>query len=201
MDRKASQRSDDEIVRQVIEGEVNAFEHLIRRHEKVVLGIAKRHVPPAHVEDTAQDIFIRAYQALPGFKGKASFRQWLSGIAVRACYDFWRKRYRSKEVPMSDLSEKHEAWLQEVLSKQGDNALSEHEVRKEAMELLDWALCRLSAEDRMVIELVYLEGHSGKEAADLLGWSLANVKVRSFRSRRKLEKLLREVIHEGRRAP
>ncbi len=57
-------------------------------------------------------------------------------------------------------------------------------------EVLEWALGKLSAEDRMVLELVYLEGLSCKEAAKQLGWTLANVKVRSFRSRNKLKKLL-----------
>jgi len=201
MDKKASQRSDAEIVRQVVEGEVNAFEHLLRRYENVVLNIARRHVPPGHVEDTTQDVFIRAYRALPGFKEKGPFQQWLSRIAVRTCYDFWRRHYRLREVPMSDLGQRHQAWLEEVLSKQADHAHSREDVRKEAGELLDWALSKLSAEDRMVLELVYLEGRSGKEAADLLGWSVANVKVRSFRSRKKLERLLRGVIREGRRAP
>jgi len=62
---------------------------------------------------------------------------------------------------------------------------------------LDWALERLPAEDRMVLELVYLEDRSVKEAARLLGWTAANVKVRSFRSRRKLHKLLNKQL--GRR--
>ncbi|NIO03758.1 MAG: sigma-70 family RNA polymerase sigma factor [Proteobacteria bacterium] len=62
--------------------------------------------------------------------------------------------------------------------------------QKKARELLDWALDRLSPEDRLVLELVYLEGLSGREAADLLGWSVANVKVRSLRARSKLPNLL-----------
>ena len=67
---------------------------------------------------------------------------------------------------------------------------------KEAGEILEWALERLSPEDRMVLELVYLEGLSGKEAAAQLGWSVANVKIRSFRSRRRLEKLLKGALEE-----
>ena len=71
---------------------------------------------------------------------------------------------------------------------------------KEAGEVLEWALERLSPEDRTVLELIYLEGFSGKEVALQLGWSVANVKIRSFRSRRKLEKLLRNVLEgEGRK--
>ena len=71
-----------------------------------------------------------------------------------------------------------------------DPSCDEKVLQKEAGEILDLALAKLSAGDRMVLELVYLEGHSVKEAAGLLGWSTTNVKVRLFRSRRKLRGLL-----------
>jgi len=62
-------------------------------------------------------------------------------------------------------------------------------------------LAKLRAEDRMVIELVYFEGLSVKEAAKLLGWSVANVKIRSFRARKKLEKTLKIMVsRQGRLA-
>ena len=95
---------------------------------------------------------------------------------------------------MSSLTERHQDWLEEVISDQSESAIREKGSRKEAGELLDWALAKLSAKDRMVVELVYLEGLTGKEAADLLGWTVSNVKVRSFRSRKKLKKLLTEAI-------
>jgi RNA polymerase sigma-70 factor (ECF subfamily) len=186
--------SDAKTVRQVIDGDVDAFEHLLNKYQDHVLRIVKKHVPHREVEEMAQDIFVRAYQALPGFKEEGSFRQWLSAIAVRTCYDFWRKRYRSRELPMSDLSEKHRDWLERTLSNESNQSFHEKSMENEAREVLDWALSKLSAKDRMVLELVYLEGLSGKEAAGLLGWSVANVKVRSFRSRKKLETLLKGVI-------
>jgi RNA polymerase sigma-70 factor (ECF subfamily) len=182
--------SDTEIVRRVLDGDVNAFESLLIRYKDTVLKIIKKHVPYNDVEETIQNVFLRAYQSLPSFKGESGFRQWLSSIAVRTCYDFWRKTYRSREVPMSVLTEKHQNWLEEVITEQSEQAIHEKGSQNEARELLDWALRRLSAEDRMVMELVYLEGLSGKEAADLLGWSVSNVKVRCFRSRKKLEKIL-----------
>ena len=91
---------------------------------------------------------------------------------------------------MSSLTEKHKDWLEQAMMAESEKDLHERAVQKEARELLDWALSRLSAEDRTVLELVYLEGQSVKEAAALLGWSVSNVKVRSFRSRRRLKKLL-----------
>jgi RNA polymerase sigma-70 factor (ECF subfamily) len=159
-----------------------------------VLILLKKHLPYDQIEETAQDAFIRAYKSLPTFRGESSFKQWLSTIAVRTCYDFWRKHYKSRELPMSSLTEKHQVWLEEAISAQAIQSFHEQSVRKEAREILDWALDRLSAADRMVLELVYLEGHSLRETADLLGWSIANVKVRSFRSRKKLHKLLTQTI-------
>ena len=92
---------------------------------------------------------------------------------------------------MSLLSEKHRDLLENVISDQSNHSFYEQVKQKDIKELLDWALDKISAEDRMVLELVYLEDLSGKEAADLLGWSLANVKIRSFRARQKLQKVLK----------
>lgn len=182
--------SDVDVIRRVINGDVNAFEFLLKKYREHVLRIVSRHIPHYQVEETAQDVFIRAYQSLPTFGQKSGFKQWVSGIAVRTCYDFWRKHYRTREVPMSSLTEKHQDWLEKTISDQSSDSFSEKGSQKEAGELLDWALDRLSAGDRMVLELIYLEGLSIKEAAELLGWSTANVKIRSFRSRKKLKKLL-----------
>ncbi|MEA1948457.1 MAG: sigma-70 family RNA polymerase sigma factor [Thermodesulfobacteriota bacterium] len=187
-----SKPSDDEIVRRILDGDVNAFEHLLVKYQDKVLRIVRKRIPYGQVEETAQDVFVRAYQSLPAFKGKNGFLQWLSVIAVRTCYDFWRKQYRVRELAMSTLTEKHQDWLEKIISNQSSRLFNEQSSQKEAREVLNWALDRLSAEDRMVLELVYLEGLSGKEAAELLGWSVANVKIRSHRSRKKLRKLLAE---------
>jgi RNA polymerase sigma-70 factor (ECF subfamily) len=199
MQKDAATSSDAEIVRQVLDGNVNAFESVILRHRGLVLSIVKKHVPEEAIEETAQEAFVRAYQSLPTFKGTGNFSQWLSSIAVRTSYDYWRKAYRSREIPISALTDKHSQWLEEVISQRPEEAPDEREPQMEAREILNWALGKLSAGDRMVLELVYLEGHSVQEAAKLLGWSKANVKVRSFRARMKLEKLLRRVKDQGRR--
>ncbi len=91
---------------------------------------------------------------------------------------------------MSDLTERHREWLDAAISDESDQAFDHRGRQKEACEVLDWALGKLSPEDRMVFELVYLEGLTGKEAANLLGWSVANVKVRSFRCRKKIKEFL-----------
>lgn len=182
--------SDADIVQRVLEGDVNAFSELLERYRELVLIIVKKHVPYDQVEETAQDVFVRAFQSLRGFRDADRFKQWLSSIAVRTCYDFWRRYYRNREMPQSQLSDEHRNFLDRALADASSSRWSEAGKRAEAREILDWALDRLSPEDRMVLELIHLEGYSGKEAAALLGWSVANVKVRAFRSRKKLEKLL-----------
>ncbi len=190
VNNSSSEPSDGEIVYRVIEGDINAFESLLVRYKGHVLEVVKKHVPYDEVEETAHNVFVRAYLSLRTFEERSSFQHWLSAIAVRACYDFWRKRYRSREMPMSSLSEEHQEWLEKVASNRSRQSFDDKDSQKKARELLDWALDRLSPEDRLVLELVYLEGLSGREAADLLGWSVANVKVRSLRARRKLRNLL-----------
>ena len=184
--------NDAEVVRLVVDGDVNAFEVLLQKYQGHVLKIVKKHIPYEQSEEVAHNVFVRAYKSLPGFKNTSSFQHWLSSIAVRTCYDFWRKEYRNREVPISTLSEKQQHWIDAVTAEQANRLFYEQEAQQEAQEVLSWALNKLSAEDRMIVELVYLEELSGKEAAELLGWSVANVKVRSFRARKKLEKLLRK---------
>jgi RNA polymerase sigma-70 factor (ECF subfamily) len=194
MNNGSRKPSDEEIVRRVIGGDINAFESILLRYKDHVLDIVRKHVPYHEVEETAHDVFVRAYQSLATFRERSRFKHWLSAIAVRACYDFWRKRYRSRELPMSSLSEEHQEWLEGVMSERSNRSFDDKVCQEKARELLDWALDRLSPEDRMVLELVYLEGRSGREAADLLGWSVANVKVRSLRARRKLRRLMAGLV-------
>jgi RNA polymerase sigma-70 factor (ECF subfamily) len=193
MDTDSHSSTDAEIVNQVVSGDVNAFERLLKRYQAHVVKIVKKHIPFDKVEEVAQDVFVRTYESLPTFKGDDGFKKWLSTITIRTCYDFWRKHYRYREIPLSFLSEKHQVWLEEATSNSSSQSFYERDSQKEAREILDWALDKLSPEDRMVLELVYLEGYSIKEAGNLLGWSTVNVKVRSFRARKKLHKLIKEM--------
>ena len=184
--------SDDlEIIRRVLHGEVDRFAELIARYQQHVTRITNRHVPPDRVAEVAHDVFVRAYTSLSSFSRQIPFEHWLSGIAVRTCYDFWRAR-RREELPVSALTTKHQAWMDHVLAAESDGQFREQARRQEAAELLRWALGHLSAENRLVLTLVHLEGYSVREAAGLLEWSVVNVKVRAHRARQMLRNLLLE---------
>ncbi len=158
----SSKLSDTDIINRIIQGDVNVFEELLKRYQHHVLRIVKKHIPSIHIEEMAQEVFVRAYQGLPTVKKKKKFKQWVSAVATRTCYDFWRRQYRSREIPMSDLTERHREWLDAAISDESDQAFDDRGRQKEACEVLDWALGKLSPEDRMVFELVYLEGLTGK---------------------------------------
>ncbi|MFZ2634070.1 MAG: RNA polymerase sigma factor [Desulfosalsimonadaceae bacterium] len=192
MQNQTDATNDTEIIRLVISGHVNAFETLIERYQTHVFSIVRRHVPNDMADDVAHDVFVRAYNGLSGFAEKSGFKGWLSGIAIRSCYDFWREKYRRREVPVSQLTDAHQEWLENTLSDDAAAAFDERGRQSEALEILDWALGRLSAEDRMVVDLIYFEGLSHKEAGALLGWSIPNVKIRSWRVKKKLHKILTE---------
>jgi RNA polymerase sigma-70 factor (ECF subfamily) len=181
---------DSGYIERIINGEKDAFSHIIKKYKMYVFKIINRHVPYADAEEVAHEAFIRIYESLAQFRGPQGFRQWMAAIATRTCYDYWRRAYRSKEVAMGSLTDEHREWLERAASEQvsGEDIARQAEAR----EVLEYALSRLSAEDRMVLELIYREGLSVREAAGLLGWSMANVKIRAFRSRKKLHKLLKD---------
>jgi RNA polymerase sigma-70 factor (ECF subfamily) len=189
---------DLQIIKRVLDGEVDCFAELMTRYRRSVARIVSRHVPADRVEEVAHDTFVRAYTGLAGYSVAVPFVHWLSAIAVRACYDFWRATTRSA-TPVSALTEDHDAWLDRILAADSEAKFQEEIGRREAREVLRWALSRLSPENRMVLTLVYLEGYSVREAARLLGWSVVNVKVRAYRAKQALRRLFlaQEQSHEA----
>jgi len=150
-------------------------------------------VPPDRVQELVHDVFVKAYVSLAQFSDSVPFEHWLAGIAVRTCYDYWRDRFRH-EVPVSALSEEHQRWIEQTLSAQSDSQFRDESAKREAAEVLEWAMGHLSPENRAVLTLVHLDGYSVREAAQMLGWSQINVKVRAHRARQALRALLRDTI-------
>jgi len=194
MPSSTKQPNDSEIIHRIIGGDINAFEVILEKYQKYVFSIVARHVNRENIEDTVQDVFIRVYKALPGFKHKSSFKHWLSSITIRTCYDQLRKKYRSKEITLSSMAKTDHEAFERKLSDQAKAVYSGNHDLNETKEMLASALSRLTPENKMLIELIYFEGYSTKEAADLLGWSTANVKIRSFRCRKQLNTILKQLI-------
>lgn len=194
MRRNTENESDGEVIVRILGGDADAFECLMDRYGEYVARIAGRRVPRESAEEVVQDIFVRAYVSLRAYAGKGDFKWWLSKIAERACYDYWRERYKRRERQASDLNEEQAIWVARATAEQSVKAHTDAAASRDAQELLAWALDRLSPEDRAVIELVHIEERPVAEAAELLGWSVVNVKVRAYRSRKKLRAILERLI-------
>jgi RNA polymerase sigma-70 factor (ECF subfamily) len=190
---KPSYDKENQLLRRIRQGETERFADMIDLYQLHVIRIVSRRVPPHHVEELVHDVFVRAYVNLGQFSGSVSFDHWLAGIAVRSCYDFWRSRAR-QEVPVSSLSNEHHRWIEQTLSAQSDALFRRQTERQEAAEVLEWALEQLSPEHRAVLTLVHLDGYSVREAAELLGWSVINVKVRAHRARQALREVLARTL-------
>jgi RNA polymerase sigma-70 factor, ECF subfamily len=192
--------SDEEIIRRVVAGEVDLFAELLMRYQEHVGRIVAGHVPREMVEEVAHDVFVRAYVSLPTYSFRTPFSHWLSTIAVRSCYDVWRSVSARKEVSLSgpsDVVEEQQQWTEHVLAAESKDRFDTMVRQQDATNLLRKALAQLSPENRMIVTLVHLEGHSVREAAELLGWSAVNVKVRAHRARQQLRKILDTLLKDA----
>ena len=174
--------TDERLVNATLSGDDEAFTQLVRRYKRRVFGIVARYVRNNHeLDDVCQEIFIKVYQNLGRFRGDAPFEHWLSKIAVNACYDTLRKqRHRQDEVPLEDTAFAF------------GNPSCQDVPSNEAWEILRYALRKLRPEDQVVITLLNLEEKSIREVAALTGWSESKVKVRAFRARNQLKKILED---------
>ena len=190
---------DEEIIRRVLVGDTDLFEELLMRYQEHVGRIVGGHVPREMVDEVAHDVFVRAYTSLPTYSFRTPFSHWLSTFAVLTCYDAWRTVSARKEVPLSGPSEvpdEQQQWTEHVLARESKERFDAMIQQQDATNLLQWALAQLSPENRMVVTLVHLEGHSVREAAELLGWTVVNVKVRSHRARQQLRKILETLLRD-----
>lgn len=185
-------RSDSQAIQRVLDGDVNAFEVLVNRYQNHAARIVGNHVPHARVSEVVQTVFINAFRSLKTYRGDKPFQNWLSRISVRCCYDFWREEYRNRETPVSSLAKESHDLLEHLGTGRAQEVFEANSSHEEAVRILDWALEQLSPEDRMVVTLTSLEEKSVAEAAELLGWTKVNVKVRAHRARKKLKTIIEQ---------
>jgi len=175
------------IIQEILNGDINQFEHLVDKYRKTVFRIICKRVPLQDQEATAQEVFIKVFRSLSTFQKDRPFENWLATIAIRCCYNYWREQQRKGESSFSSTTEQYEEWLERA-----ENAYSvekfESEVSKnDTLEVVKIVLQKLSPEDRLLVDLIYFEGWKLKEAAEILNWKLNKTKVRAMRARKKLK--------------
>ncbi len=168
-------------------GDLDAFNGLVDAHQRAAYNLCLRMLgSPAAAEDATQDAFLSAFRSIASFKG-ASFRAWLMRIASNACTDELRRRHRrpamSLDAPL--------AGSDEPLDVPDSSAGPEVEVlRTEQQEVVQTALLRLPADQRMAVVMCDMQGFAYEEIAQAMRTSVGTVKSRIARGREKLRREL-----------
>jgi RNA polymerase sigma-70 factor (ECF subfamily) len=181
--------SDEEIVKRVIAGDVGLFELLIRRHDQRVYRTARAILRnEADAEDIAQEAYLRAFQHLEQFEGRAKFSTWLLKIAVHEALARHRDNAR-----FEDLDD-----IPEAVTPRTDPRCSPEQaaVRSEIREVLQRAIDELPPTLRTVFMLREIEGMNASEAAEVLEISEDNLNVRLHRAKAALREKLIELAGE-----
>ena len=187
------ERPDSERIAPVLKGEAASFEPLIVKYQPRVFATARRYARrESEVEDIVQEIFLKAFNKLKSFRGEAPFEHWLMRLAVRTCYDFLRGHQRNRETAFTELTEPETEWLDRFVVQPNDA----DENASAARALVDKILEQLSQPARLVITLLEIEERSVKEIAALTGWSVPLVKVRAFRARAEMRKIVAKMNRE-----
>ena len=187
------ERSEAELIAAVLQGDAASFEPLVQKYSPRVFATARRYARrESEVEDIAQEVWLKAFEKLGSFRGEAPFEHWLMRMTVHTCYDFLRGHQRNRESSFTDLSEPENDWL-ERFATAPETASDESDAAK---LLIGRIMERLSPQARLVITLLEIEDRSVKEIAELTGWSVPLVKVRAFRARAEMKKILAKMTKE-----
>ena len=181
-------------VARVGQGDESAARALLAQLHPLVLKLVRAHRPRrTDEEDLVQIVLMKVFTKLDQFSGAVPLEHWVSRIAVNTCLKAMRYERVRPEIRLSDLTEEEEQVVQRLASTQDD--LPET-VDAMSRELLDRLLAMLSAEDRLVVTLLNLEQKTVAEVRQVTGWSTPLVKVRAFRARQKMKRLLEQLMNE-----
>jgi RNA polymerase sigma-70 factor, ECF subfamily len=181
------ERTEAELIAAVLRGDPASFEPLVQKYSPRVFATARRYARrESEVEDITQEVWLKAFDKLSSFRGEAPFEHWLMRLTVRTCYDFLRGHQRNRESSFSELSGLETDWLERFVTQPETAA----ETADAARLLVGRVLEKLSPPARLVITLLEIEDRSVREIAQLTGWSVPLVKVRAFRARAEMRKIL-----------
>jgi RNA polymerase sigma-70 factor, ECF subfamily len=169
--------TDEELVARSVGGDADSFGELIRRWERPIFALAYRTIGREEdARDVCQETFLRAFRALPGFRGQAKFSSWLYRIALNLCRDWIRRERRAptvqapEDVDLMDLA----------AASAPSESVEDLVVRKDQTRWVERAMALLPEEQRTAIVLKEYHDLTFQEIADLVGCPLSTVKTRLY---------------------
>ena len=173
------------VIQAVLDGDINAYELLVKEYEKNVYNLALRMVGNSEdAADMSQEAFIKAYNSLTSFRGGSKFSVWLYRIVSNVCLDYLRSRGRRQTVSLSTENDDGEDVEIDIADEtQSPERLLDRRLTRDAVRR---GLAALPPEHRQILLLREIQGLSYDEIADALGIEAGTVKSRIFRARKKL---------------
>lgn len=167
------------IIQSCLSGDVDAYSEIVDKYQQIIYKQVYWYAEsPQAAEELAHEVFVQSFLSLDKYQAKAPFVHWLRRIASHVgCRHIKEIKKMKKHFPL-------ESWDDSV---ETVDAADEHEVANTLRELLDI----LSPEDRIVLIMLYVEGLSVKEIAARMSWNIGIVKMRVFRSKKKIKDFVR----------
>lgn len=182
-------QSDQEIIRHILTGDIEAYKILVNRYSAQVLNLCYRYLQHREeAEDATQDVFIKAYTGLVDWEPRAQFKTWLYRIAINHCLNIVRRRKIIHFKSLQEIKSEIHAFKDFTVSHINEN--EEHMLNAQREKFIHYLLNQLSETHRSVIILYYYQQLSYKEIAEILHVSLSSVESRLFRAKKKLAKLI-----------
>ena len=177
------------LVERVRDGEEDACRIFMEVLYPTVIRIVRSHLPVRQSEeDLAQEVFVRVFKRIDQYQARPGIpvTHWVCRVATTTCLDALRSERRRPELRWADLSEEQSDWLEYMVT---DEEQAPQHSSCDTGEFMKKMLSQLSVDDRLVLQLLYMEDRSVKEISERTGWSIPGVKVRAFRARRHLKKI------------
>jgi RNA polymerase sigma-70 factor (ECF subfamily) len=183
-------QNEEALVERASRGDLSAFEALVRAYETKLYNVALRMVSDSEdAMDIVQEVFLKAYQALPGFRGDSKFSTWIYRICMNASLDHLRRRKKAQVYSLDAPVEFSDSEVQRQVEDPVDSTEDLVEA-KFLGEKLFAILDDLEPHYRAVLILCDVQGYSYQEIAEILDTSLGTVKSRIHRARNILRKLI-----------
>jgi RNA polymerase sigma-70 factor (ECF subfamily) len=188
---------DQRLVEAAQAGDKHAFELLVGKYQRRILRLISRLVrDAAEVEDVAQEAFIKAYRALPGFRGESAFYTWLYRIAINTAKNWLATRGRRAPTSTPNDVEEAETFDEATALREVDTPDSIL-LSKQVAEAVNRAVDRLPEDLRQSIVLREIEGMSYEEIAEAMNCPIGTVRSRIFRAREAIAAELRPLLDHG----
>ncbi|MEA2016189.1 MAG: RNA polymerase sigma factor [Actinomycetota bacterium] len=189
-DRKPRKIDEKILIARSKKGDKAAFEELVRQFSKYVYTTAFFVLRDAHeAEDVSQEVFVKVYLSIKGFRGLSSFKTWIRKLTVNTCIDKLRlhSKTKGKKVSLDKITEEYE-----IVFNKFDQSLENHYFNKEMVKDVLKIMVNLDESYRVPLILRDLQDYSYREISELTGKPIGTVKTNIHRARKMIEKKLKK---------